>query len=69
MLDVGFLPQGFKGNLQIFTAPASVTNLQWQTWRKPRGYTHVYMLCVGGGGGGGGGFTRVAGNAGGAFGG
>lgn len=59
MLDLGHLPTG-RVDVQIYNVPSTVTNLQWTTWRKPRGCTMVYMLCIGGGGGGGGGFSAAA---------
>ena len=40
-------------DFQQFYGDATVTLLQWQTWRKPRGVNWVYMIGVGGGGGGG----------------
>jgi hypothetical protein len=40
-------------DFQQFYGDATVTLLQWQTWRKPRGVNFVYMIGVGGGGGGG----------------
>lgn len=68
MLDLYHIP-GRKIDRQIFTIPSTVTNLQWHTWIKPRGFSMMYVLCVGGGGGGGGGFTRAAAAAGGGGGG
>lgn len=65
MLDLPHLPPGIKGDVQIFTRPCTVTNLQWETWRRPRGVTMLSVLCIGGGGGGGGGFTRASPNPGG----
>jgi len=66
MLDLGhlsnssaFMSSCGKGDLQIFTTPSTVTNLQWSTWKKPRGCSMFYALMLGGGGGGGGGFSRT----------
>ncbi len=64
MLDVFHLPtsQG-DADIQIFTGPQTVTNLQWTTWIKPRGKSMLHILCIGGGGGGGGGFSGTGGSA------
>jgi hypothetical protein len=60
-IDFFGVPNKFlRGDVQVFTAPASVTNLQWQTWRKPRGVSMMSAIVLGGGGGGGAGFTRAA---------
>lgn len=59
MLDVYGLPTREGVDLQQFNRPCTVTNLQWETWRKPRGVRMCFIYCVGGGGGGGGGFTGV----------
>lgn len=69
MLDTFGIPSSFKGDVQIFTRPCTVTNTQFETWRKPRGVSMVNILAIAGGGGGGGGFTRAEGNAGGGGGG
>jgi hypothetical protein len=61
MLDFSHLPTSYTGDLQIFKTPSTVTNLQWDTWKKPRGVSMAYMLLLGGGGGGGGGLTGIAG--------
>jgi len=63
MLDLLHLPSSVQADVQIFTCPSTVTNLQWQTWRFPRGRSMVSIFCVGGGGGGGGGFTGAASTA------
>jgi hypothetical protein len=52
MIDFSFIPQTTAFDCQVFTQVATVTNLQWLTWRKPRGFQFAWMLCVGGGGGG-----------------
>lgn len=41
-------------NIKVFTptVPAA-TNLGWQTWTKPPGCSHVYIIACGGGGSGG----------------
>lgn len=66
MLDLQHIPVSTgASDVQIFTNPSTVTNVQWCTWKKPRGKSMMHILCIGGGGGGGGGFTRTAGNAGG----
>ncbi len=67
--DLFHLPPEFRGDVQIFTRPCTVTDIQWETWRKPRGVSMTHIICIGGGGGGGGGFTRSVGNAGGGGGG
>jgi len=63
MLDTSHLPAPTNGDSQIFTTPSTVNNVQWMTWRKPRGVSMVNIFCIGGGGGGGGGFTGIAGSA------
>lgn len=50
-------------DVQVFKGWATVTNTQWQTWRRPPGKTMLHILCIGGGGGGGGGFTAAAAGA------
>lgn len=61
MLDLGHLPTDTGvGDVQIFTRPCTVTNTQWETWRKPRGKSMMNIICIGGGGGGGGGFSAAA---------
>ncbi len=69
MLDINHLITRPGVDVQVFTLPSTVTNLQWHTWNRPRGTAFSQMLAIGGGGGGGGGFTRVAGAAGGGGGG
>ena len=59
-LDVWGLPEKFRGDVQTFTRPCTVTNLQWETWRKPRGISMCQIIAIGGGAGGGGGFTAAA---------
>ena len=68
-LDVFGLPPSFRGDVQVFTGPATVTNLQWQTWRKPRGVSMIHLVCFSGGGGGGAGAAAASGNRGGGGGG
>lgn len=71
-MDIPFhLPPSFKGDLQVFNAPQTVSssNLQWQCWTKPRGCTMMHAIVMGAGAGGGGGFTRTAAAAGGGGGG
>lgn len=64
MLDLLHLPKDTgNSDVQYFTTPSTVTNLQWNTYLKPRGKTMLSILCIGGGGGGGGGFTGVAASA------
>lgn len=64
MLDTRHLPTDTGASeVQIFNQPATVTNVQWQTYMKPRGKTMLSILCIGGGGGGGGGFTGIAASA------
>jgi hypothetical protein len=69
MLDLFHLPSGMLADVQIFTRPSTVTNLQWMTWMKPRGRSMLHAIVIGGGAGGGGGFTRAAAAAGGGGGG
>jgi hypothetical protein len=52
MLDLFHLPSGMLADVQIFTRPSTVTNLQWMTWMKPRGRSMLHALVIGGGGGG-----------------
>lgn len=66
-MPVGFITEDPLGWIQKFTVPATVTNLQWQTWRKPLGVSMVNVICIGGGAGGGGGAVGAgAGSGGGA---
>jgi hypothetical protein len=60
MLDFSHLPKAARGNIQIFNRPCTVTNLQWETWHRPRGVSMLYMICIGSGGGGGTGFQAAA---------
>lgn len=66
MNDFGHLP-GTTGNsdVQLFTIPSTVNQIQWHTWVKPRGKSMMHIIAASGGGGGGGGFTRAAAAAGG----
>lgn len=61
MRDVLHIPTGTTAEVAIFTLPSTVTNLQWDTWEKPRGKSMLHAIVIGGGGGGGGGFTRASG--------
>lgn len=63
MLDFGHLPFPQKADVQIFNRPMPNDDLQWETWRKPRGVSMVQIFAFAGGGGGGGGFTGIAGSA------
>lgn len=64
MLDLFHIPTSLGGaDLQIFNTPSTVTNLQWNTWRKPRGKSMCNIICIGGGAGGGGGLTGTAASA------
>ena len=54
MLDVFNIAKPQNCDIQIFrgfasTAPGTEAR-NWQTWNKPRGVSHVYMLLIGGGG-------------------
>lgn len=61
MLDTFNFPSQYgAADVQIFNMPSTVTNLQWDTWLKPRGKSMMNIICIGGGGGGGGGFTGAA---------
>ena len=57
MLDCYHSPPPQTGEVQIFTLPCTVTNLQWKSWIKPRGRSQSFVYCIGGGAGGGGGAT------------
>jgi hypothetical protein len=68
MLDLFNTPSDIGVNngmadVKIFNTPSTVTNIQWNTWLKPRGKAMMNIICIGGGGGGGGGFTGVAASA------
>lgn len=64
MIDHGHIPtETGAGDVQVFTRPCTVTNTQWETWRKPRGKTMMNIVCIGGGGGGGAGTTGASGSA------
>jgi hypothetical protein len=39
-------------DIQTFYGDVGVANLEWKTWRKPRGAKMVYLIGVGGGGSG-----------------
>jgi hypothetical protein len=54
MLDLGHLPARTRTHISKFTRPATA-DTQWETWRKPRGITHIHILCIGGGASGAGG--------------
>jgi len=60
MLDVFGRPGKYVADVQMFTRPCTVTNLQWETYRVPRGASMLNIFCVGSGGGGGGGFTGAS---------
>ncbi len=63
--DFGFLPPGFKGDVQVFVPNGVIVSAtqNWQNWTKPKGASMVYMLCIGGGGGGGAGHSAASGTA------
>jgi len=63
MLDMINLPQVPGRDVQMFTLPSTVTNLQWSTWTKPRGLSMAHIIGLSGGGGGGGGFSAATGSA------
>ena len=56
MLDVNHI-NGQQDNVKVFYAGGS-TN--WQTWQKPRGCSHVFMIAIGGAAGGYGGISGSA---------
>lgn len=62
MLDFGNIPRPPNADVQIFSRPISSVGLGFETWRKPRGVSKIFMFCAGGGGGGGGGFSAAASN-------
>lgn len=53
MLDLSHIPNS-QQDVQIFHANGSA----WQTWRKPKKCSYVYIMCIGGAGGGAGGFIN-----------
>ena len=53
MLDLSHIPNS-QQDIQIFYANGSA----WQTWRKPKKCSYVYIMCIGGAGGGAGGFVN-----------
>ena len=56
MLDLFNIPN--TDNTRIYYSAGSGSNT-WQTWNKPKGCNHVFILAHGGGGGGGAGFSRT----------
>lgn len=54
------LPPDSRCHVYEFLGASTVTNVQWQTWTKPRSISMLQILCIGGGGGGGGGFSAAA---------
>lgn len=60
MSDIFGLPRTQNADIQVFQS--SGVNA-WQTWRKPRSCSFVYIFCGGAGGGGGAGFTGASGTA------
>lgn len=71
MLDVSHIPREGTADIQEFTLASTASDVQWATWKKPRGVSMTHVLCIGGGGGGGAGYgagansSRNAGNGGG----
>jgi hypothetical protein len=65
MLDYLNLPTVPGRDVQVFTLPSTVTNLQWSTWTKPRGLSMAHILCMGSGSAGGSGWGAAVGGAGG----
>lgn len=64
MLDFGHLPTPTgNSDVQLFTCPSTVNQLQWHTWLKPRGKTMMHAILASGGGAGGNGATGVAASA------
>jgi len=59
MLDFNHILATPGYDVQQFFGTSGPGLLQWQTWRKPRGVSWVYMIGVGGGGGGGTGRTSA----------
>ena len=51
--DFFHLPPSQKSDVQVFSPTAYATNVQWQTWEKPRGVSFVHIVAVSGGCGGG----------------
>jgi hypothetical protein len=56
MLDLFDIAKPQNCDVQVFYGGGdSLYNLNYRTWSKPRGVSHVYMLLIGGGGAGNGG--------------
>lgn len=62
MLDFGHLPIA-GGDIQIFTGRNHNNAEDWQTWRKPRGCSNIFIFLLANGGGGGDGATGATGSA------
>jgi hypothetical protein len=59
MLDYLHLPTVPGRDVQVFTLPSTVTNLQWSTWTKPRGLSMATIIALSGGAAGGSGWGNV----------
>lgn len=60
MLDTGYFTRTNSADVQTFWGNTTTDDLMFQTWKKPRGCSMHYMICIGSGAGGGGGFTAAA---------
>lgn len=60
MLFEGFPSPAGPVDVKIFTTVATASNVQFNTWTKPKNKSFAWIYCVGGGGGGGGGFSAAA---------
>lgn len=65
MLDLSHLATSTSCDVQMFPGTATVENTQWSTWRRPRGTSMLFAICIGGGAPGGAGFTGTPGGGGG----
>lgn len=69
MIDIFHILNQPGIDVQTYVGTASVSLTQWQTWKKPRGATWIYMMGIGGGASGGCGLNSAATSGGGGGGG